>query len=192
VTNAPDEPQPPPKGPGERERPLPPIRAAIVLALFVVAVVLLLGVIHPTTTNSATGSTTPTTQSSTSTTTPPAHSSTTTTTTVPPSHVPVLVANASGVTGAAAAISSELAPGGWDLLAPVNASTDVPASHVYYLTGQQGSAATIASTLGIPAASVLPYSSAVPVSTIGTAQVVVVAGPDLKVSSTTTTTTAAG
>jgi hypothetical protein len=188
VTNAPDQPQRPPNGPGGRERPLPPIRAAIVLAVFVVATVLLLGIIHPTTTNSASGSTTPTTQSSTSTTTPPAHS-TTTTTTVPPSHVPVLVANASGVTGAAAAISSELAPGGWDLLAPVNASTDVPASHVYYLTGQQASAASIASSLGVPATSVLPYSSAVPVSTIGTAQVVVVAGPDLtpKASSTTTT-----
>jgi hypothetical protein len=189
VTNAPDQPQRPPNGPGGRERPLPPIRAAIVLAVFVVATVLLLGIIHPTTTNSASGPTTPTTQSSTSTTTPPAHSSTTTTTTVPPSHVPVLVANASGVTGAAAAISSELAPGGWDLLAPVNASTDVPASHVYYLTGQQASAASIASSLGVPATSVLPYSSAVPVSTIGTAQVVVVAGPDLtpKASSTTTT-----
>jgi LytR cell envelope-related transcriptional attenuator len=189
VTNAPDQPQQPPKGPGGHDRPLPPIRAAIVLALFVVAVVLLLGVIHPTT-NSATGSTTPTTQSSTSTTTPPAHSSTTTTTTTPPSQVPVLVANASGVTGAAAAISSQLAPGGWDLLAPVNASTDVPASHVYYLTGQQASATTIATSLGIPAASVLPYSAAVPVSTIGTAQVVVVAGPDLTAKTSTTTTTA--
>jgi LytR cell envelope-related transcriptional attenuator len=169
---------------------LPPIRAAIVLALFVVATVLLLGIIHPTTTSSASGSTTPTTQTTTSTTTAPVHSSTTTTTTIPPSHVPVLVANASGVTGAAAAVAAQLAPGGWDLLSPVNASTDVPASHVYYLSGQQGSAATIASSLGIPATSVLPYSSAVPVSTIGTAQVVVVAGPDLKTTTTTTTTTA--
>ena len=76
------------------------------------------------------------------------------------------------------------------MLSPVNASTDVPASHVYYLTGQQPSAASIASTLGIPATSVLPYSSAVPVSSVGTAQVVVVAGPDLKPKTGSTTTTA--
>jgi hypothetical protein len=41
----------------------------------------------------------------------------TTTTTVPPAKVPVVVANASGVTGAAAAISAELTAGGWNLLA---------------------------------------------------------------------------
>ena len=51
------------------------------------------------------------------TTTKPAHP-TTTTTTIAPSKVPVLVANASGVTGAAAAISAQLKPAGWDTAAP--------------------------------------------------------------------------
>ena len=93
--------------------------------------------------------------------------------------MPVVVANASGVTGAAATISSELATGGWDMLAPVNATTEVTTSSVYFVAGFQPEAEIIATSLHLPASAVAPYTTAVPISSVGTAQVVVVAGPDL-------------
>jgi hypothetical protein len=157
----------------------------IVLVVFVAATVLLLGVIHPSTTptGSAAAPTSPTT------TTTPAHP-VPTTTTVPPSRVPVLVANASGVTGAAAAVANELQPGGWDLLPPTDATAQASASDVYYVAGYQPEAKTIATTLHLAPTAVLPYTTAAPISSIGTAQVLVVVGPDLaaKVAPTTATT----
>jgi hypothetical protein len=148
---------------------------------FVVATVLLLGVIHPKTTTSASGATT---------TTVPAHP-TTTTSTIPPSKVPVLVANASGTAGAAAAVSNQLQPGGWNLLPPVNATARVASSHVYYVAGFEPQAAAIASQLHLPASAVSPSTTAAPVTTIGTAEVLVVVGPDLatKAAPSATTTT---
>ena len=85
------------------------VRALIVLVLFVAVTVLALSELHPWLDQSraaglVTAATTVTT------TTKPAHP-TTTTTTIPPSKVPVLVANASGVTGAAAAVSAQLQAG---------------------------------------------------------------------------------
>jgi hypothetical protein len=173
-------------GPPGRGGGLPIGRAALVLVAFVVATVLLLGVIHPTTTSSSTGSAPAV--STTTTTTRPAHPASTTTT-FPPSKVPVLVANASGVTGAAATVSNELQPGGWDLLPPVNATAHVTSSHVYYVAGQQQSAEAIATSLHLPASAVLPYTTAAPISSIGTADVLVVVGPDLATPSAATTTT---
>ncbi len=156
------------------------------LAVFVVATVLLLGVVHPSTTTTASSALPATT-----TTTKPAHP-VPTTTTVPPSHVPVLVANASGVTGAAAAVNNELQPGGWDLLPPTDATAQAPSSDVYYLAGYQPEAKSIAATLKLAPGDVLPYTTAAPISSIGTAQVLVVVGPDLasRVVPATTTTTA--
>jgi hypothetical protein len=153
-----------------------------VLVAFVVVTVLVLGVIHPTT---------PTTGASASvstTTTAPTHP-TTTTTTVPPSHVPVLVANASGITGAAGAVTTQLQAGGWDLLPPVNASAQVTKSNVYYVAGQQKAAESIATSLQLPASDVVPYTTSAPVSSIGTAEVLVVVGPDLADRSAATATT---
>ena len=141
------------------------------LVAFVVVTVLVLGVIHPTT--SGTGA-----SPSVTTTTAPAHP-TTTTTTVPTAHVPVLVANASGITGAAEAVTNQLKPAGWALLTPVNASAQVTKSNVYYLAGQEQSAKAIATTLQLPASDVVPYTTSAPVSSIGTAEVLVVVGPDL-------------
>jgi hypothetical protein len=161
------------------------LRALIVLAVFVVATVLLLGVIHPTSTGSTSAS--GPAVSTTTTTTHPVP----TTTTIPAARVPVLVANASGVTGAAAAISKELEPGGWDLLPPADATASVPTSNVYYLAGFQPEAKSIATTLHLGAGAVVPYTTAAPISSIGAAQVLVVVGPDLADSTTTTTTTAA-
>jgi hypothetical protein len=105
--------------------------------------------------------------------------------------VPVLVANASGITGAASAITTQLQTAGWDLLPPVNASTQVTKSNVYYVAGQQRPAQSIATSLQLPATAVVPYTTSAPVSSIGTADVVVVVGPDLadKSAATSTTTT---
>jgi hypothetical protein len=175
-----------------------------VLAAFVVATVLLLGVIHPSAAKPASGSTagaasatssSTTSTAATSSTTSPAHSGSPTTT-VAPSKVSVLVANASGVTGAAAAVTNELRPGGWNLESPVNASAHVSTSTVYYLAGQQQSAESIAAALHLSSSAVGPYTTAAPISSIGTAEVLVVVGPDLASRSsaaptTTTATTAA-
>ncbi len=194
----PPEPDGPPTGGSPRPR-LPAARAGFVLAAFVVATILLLGVIHPTSTTPAAGTSTPTTGSTASTTaTTAAHSASTTpvhpagsSTTIPPSHVSVLVANASGVTGAAAAVSTLLQPSGWNMESPVNASARVPTSSVYYLAGHQQSALAIASTLHLPATAVVPYTTAAPISSIGTAEVLVVVGPDLATRAASTTTTTA-
>jgi hypothetical protein len=170
-----------------------------VLALFVASTVLLLGVIHPSTSASSSGGSSAATSvatganSSTTTTKPNPNHSASTTTTVPPSRVPVVVANASGVSGAAADVTAELRPGGWNLLAPTNATASETSSHVYYLAGFEPEAKTIATTLQLPASAVVPYTTAAPISSIGTAQVLVVVGPDLAnkfASSATTATTA--
>ncbi len=178
-----------PGGPRPRDGQLPVGRAAVVLALFVLATVLLLGLIHPTTaaTSSVSSPAAPPT-------TVPSTRPTTTTTTTPkaPSHVPVLVANASGVAGAAAAITNQLQVAGWTVVAPVNASARVPTSHVYYVAGQQAAAQSAAAALHLPASSVAPYTTAAPVSTIGTAEVLVVLGPDLAATVGPTTTIASG
>ncbi|MBV8462769.1 MAG: LytR C-terminal domain-containing protein [Acidimicrobiales bacterium] len=198
----------PSRGPRDRTGKYPIARAALVCGAFVIGAVLLLATIHPskptvvagavvtttsTTTTANTSGTAPTTTAvTTTTTTHPRHGHhpTTTTTTVPvqaPANVPALVANGSGVTGAAAAFTARLKSAGWTTLPPTNTTTQVSSSHVYYGPGQQAAAATAAAQLHIPASSVAPYSSAVPVSTIGTAQVIVVLGPDIASSSTTTT-----
>jgi hypothetical protein len=195
VSNPP-EPDGPPSN-GSDGRGLPVARAGLVLVAFVVVTILLLGVIHPSAAKSASGSaaspavgtTIPTAASSPSTTSP-THS-TTPTTTVAPSKVSVLVANASGVTGAAASVTNELQPGGWNLASPVNASAKVATSSIYYLAGQQQSALAIASTLHLPSTVVGPYTTAAPISSIGTAEVLVVVGPDLATRATASTTTTA-
>jgi hypothetical protein len=168
-----------------------------VLVLFVASTVLLLGVIHPATSASSSGSPSGTPSTTTSVATG-ANSSTTSTkpsqaSTVPPSRVPVVVANASGVSGAAADVTAELKPGGWNLLAPTDATASETSSHVYYLAGFEPEAKTIATTLQLPASAVVPYTTAAPISSIGTAQVLVVVGPDLanKFASTATTATTA-
>jgi hypothetical protein len=179
---------------GGQDGAFPIGRAAIVLVMFVLATVLLLRVIHPSATTSATGSATTSATGSASTTPSTTHQATPTTTTTsahPPSSVPVLVANASGVSGAAATVTNQLQVGGWALQPPVNASAQVPASHVYYVAGQEQAATQIAKSLHLPASAVVPYTTAAPITSIGTAEVVVVVGPDLARPTSATTTTAA-
>lgn len=161
----------PPAGQAGGGNQFPLVRALLVLVVFVVSTVLLLGALHPRTVASVSAITTTTT-------TTPSHPASTTTT-VPPNKVPVLVANASGVAGAAAAVSNQLQPGGWNLLPPVNATARLPTSHIYYVAGFLAQANAIAGQLHLPVSAVSPSTTADPITTIGTAEVLVVVGPDL-------------
>ncbi len=185
------------------------VRAAAVLILFVVAVALLVSVgtrpgvsSAPTTTTTTTagGATTTTTAAggaAATTTTTAAHTTTTkaghhggkatTTTTAPPSATTVVVANATSVNGLAAHYSTVIGAGGWTMKTPVDASTTEATSAVYYETGQQQQAASIATSIGVKPSQVLPLTTSTPVNGVTGVDVVVVIGSDL--ASTTTTTT---
>ncbi len=193
-----------PPEPPDRDQPdpsaadhvFPAARAALVLVLFVIVAVYLLGVVHPSTVHvSSASSATPTTTPRTTPTptTHPVHSGhpATTTTTTPPGQVHVLVANASNVSGAAAAVTNELRPGGWNLLPPANATSTLSASQVYFVAGFQPSAAAVAVALQLPSGSVVPYTTAAPIGAMGSAQILVAVASDLanRATSPSTTTT---
>jgi hypothetical protein len=160
----------------------------------------------PTTTAPVAGSTTTTTAaaaagapaSSTTTTTTAHHTTTTkaghkgstkatTTTTAPHSATTVVVANATTVNGLAAHFSTVIGAGGWTMQTPLDASTSEATSAVYYAPGQQEQAASIATTIGVKPAQVLPISAATPLSSTTGIDVAVVIGSDLAASATTTT-----
>lgn len=175
----------PGRGPGGADR-VNLARALVVIVVGLVAGVLLLDVAsRPTTVPSGTAAT-----SSTTTTTHPV--STTTTTTMPPANVTVQVANGSSATGIAAAYTTELQSAGWKTLTPIDTTTNVASSSVYYAAGQQKSAEAVAHELGLAKSAVQPLTSSVPVSATTGVDVLVVAGPDLAARAPTTTTTAAG
>jgi LytR cell envelope-related transcriptional attenuator len=187
------------------------VRAAAVLILFVVAVTVLVAVgTRPsvsstpgtTTTTAAAGaaSTTTTTAAgahaaASTTTTTAGHTTTTkaghkgtgtTTTTVAPSSVSVVVANATSVNGLAAHYSTVIGAGGWSMQTPVDAATSETTSAVYYASGMQQPAASIATSIGVKPAQVLPVSASTPVSGVTGTDVVVVIGADLASATTTT------
>jgi LytR cell envelope-related transcriptional attenuator len=179
------------------------VRAAVVLVVFVVAVVALVDVgtrasvssvptaaapTTTTTTGAAGGSTTTTATAShaTTTTTTTAKSkgkghkaAATTTTTAAPSTVSVVVANATSADGLAAHYTSVISAGGWNMGTPIDANTTEATSAVYYATGEQEAAASIATTIGVQPTAVLPITSATPVSYPTGTDVVVVIGEDL-------------
>ncbi len=150
-------------------------------------------------TSSATTTTTTRPQSTTTTTTRP--QSTTTTTTIPRKDVKVLVANASTTNGVAAAYSTVLEQAGWTVLTPVTAKPPTRAtSAVYYAANKTAEADAVAAAFGLSSSDVGPISSAIPVDSVGDADVVLVIGSDLAAktpttvpptSSTTTSTTSA-
>ncbi len=98
-----------------------------------------------------------------------------------------MVANGTSVNGLAAHYSTVIGAGGWTMKTPIDAATSVPTSAVYYAAGQQQQAGSIASTIGVKPAQVLPITTATPVTGATGVDVVVVIGADL--ASTTTTTT---
>ncbi|HXN59351.1 MAG TPA: LytR C-terminal domain-containing protein [Acidimicrobiales bacterium] len=178
------------------------VRAAVVLVVFVVAVVALVDVgtrasvssvptaAAPTTTTTTTtghagGSTTMTSHAITTTTTTTKSNGkghkavATTTTTAAPSTVSVVVANATSADGLAAHYTSVISAGGWNMGTPIDANTTEATSAVYYATGEQEAAASIATKIGVQPTAVLPITSATPVSYPTGTDVVVVIGEDL-------------
>jgi hypothetical protein len=111
----------------------------------------------------------------------------------PAQNVKVLVANGSGISGLAGTVSTRLKGQGYDTLAVTNAS-HVAASVVYFQPTYTAEGAALAQALSLPASSVQPMPNPPPVSSVGAANIVVVAGPDVSqgggttTSSTTTTT----
>jgi hypothetical protein len=183
-----------------------PLRAVVVLVIFVVATFVLVGVgtrpsvigaptTAPTTTTTVAGGTTTTAAGgaaagATTTTTAPATTTTahsghghkgasTTTTTVAHGSVSVLVANATSTSGLAAKTSATIGAGGWAMQTPVDANTTEATSAVYYAAGMQQAAATIATTIGVAPTAVLPLTSATPVTYPPNTDVVVVVGQDI-------------
>jgi hypothetical protein len=96
----------------------------------------------------------------------------------PPGEVVVLVANASGVQGAAAAQSEAIASGGYQVLPAANAPSEVEATQVMATAGYEADAAALAAAIGAPAESVVAMPDPPPLDLTG-AHVLVMLGPDL-------------
>lgn len=105
---------------------------------------------------------------------------TTTTTEAPrdPAEVKVLVANGSGVNGAAGGATDALEALGYVTATPANAER-VPATIVYYTTGFEAEAEALAAAIGAPPESVTPMPAVAPVDDLQLANVLVHLGPDL-------------
>ncbi len=102
---------------------------------------------------------------------------TTTTEAVDPATVKIYVANASGKAGAATKVSTVLAGKQYPTPAVGNAAT-AATTMVYYLPGNAPQAQLVASSLDLPASSVAPMPSPAPVTSLGSATVLVVIGTD--------------
>lgn len=111
-----------------------------------------------------------------------------TTTTVPPpttvpapAHAPntvkVIIANATGATGAGKKAADVLRPQAYNLLAPVNAP-NTPASSVFFTPGYDKDAGAIATALGLGLATVKPLATPPPIADTKGANVIVVLGAD--------------
>ena len=102
----------------------------------------------------------------------------TTTTTVNLANTQVLVANASGVSGAAGKITTQLKDKGYTTLPATNAKqTGVATTTVYYQPGYEAQAGQVAQSLGVTTTAAMP--SPPPVASLGEADVLVVVGKDL-------------
>jgi hypothetical protein len=126
---------------------------------------------------------TPTTIARTTTTVAPAPSTTTTTTAVSahtPAQVTVLVANGTPTTGAATKLTKSIGRGGYKTLTAVDANNrSTTTTAVYYAAGYQRDADTLAAVIGAPASAVQAMPLPLPVSSLQSANVLVVLGSDL-------------
>jgi hypothetical protein len=89
------------------------------------------------------------------------------------------VANGTSITNLAGGTSSYLRSRGFTTLAATNATTKVPATQVYALSGALASATTVVNALGLSTKAIEPTSASAPVPSTSGATVVVIAGPDL-------------
>jgi hypothetical protein len=96
----------------------------------------------------------------------------------PPGEVVVLVANASGVQGAAGAQAEAIGAGGYQVLPAANAPAEVEATQILATAGYEADAAALAAAIGAPAESVAAMPEPPPLDLTG-AQVLVLLGPDL-------------
>ncbi len=102
--------------------------------------------------------------------------------------VTVLVANGTSTLKAASYFSNILKTEGANTLTPTDA---IPAgtTAVYYIQGQQQAAAAVAADLKLSASAISPMpAGSPPVTSLGSAQILVVVGPNLLSQITTTTT----
>jgi hypothetical protein len=155
---------------------------ALVVAAVLIGVVLLNQTDDPGVTAVATSGTTTTT----STTAAPVKGATTTTTsTAPkaarnPSEVTVMVANGSGVTGAARTVSTKVAAANYLTAPPADAATVAAASTVYFLPGYELDAKAVAALFKpVPKTAPMPATPPVKAGGLGAAQVLVVIAVDL-------------
>lgn len=158
-------------------------RGAILVAVAVVIGVLLLRDDDSTTTQVAVGSDTAAEVEDTGDDEAPAEDTDVTTTTTteaprPAAEVKVLVANGSGVDGAAGGTTDALEALGYVTGTPANAER-VPATVVYFTTGFEAEAAALAAAIGAPEDAVTPMPAVAPVDDLQLANVLVHLGPDL-------------
>lgn len=157
---------------------------ALIVAAIVLGVVLLRATDSPTpspikATTSGTTATTPTTApdgTSSTTAAPPA--TTTNAKAHTPSQVQVLVANGSGVAGAAGRVAGKLNAVNYVVKPSVNAKATASASVVYFTPGYEADARAIAALLS-PQPSVQPLPDPPPVKDMAGAKVLVVVAADL-------------
>lgn len=102
--------------------------------------------------------------------------------------VRVLVANGSGIRGAAANVSTYLRGLGWATLTPVDATSQVEKTAIQFADGYEAEGREVAANLTLPATVVARMASP-PVATadLGDAKVIVILGTDVPNSATTTT-----
>jgi len=98
-----------------------------------------------------------------------------------PAQVTVLVANGSGVKGAAQRISDTLKASNYVTAQPVNTTARADASAVYFIEGYEPDARAVAKLLN-PAPNVAAMPNPPPVSNLAGAQVLVVVAADLAAS----------
>jgi hypothetical protein len=98
----------------------------------------------------------------------------------PAGEVTVLVANASGVQGAAGAQSEAISQGGYQVLPADNAPENLDATQVFFVEGFEPEALVLAEQIGVaaPAEAVAPVPDPPPMELSG-ANVLVLLGPDL-------------
>lgn len=119
----------------------------------------------------------------------PASGSATTSTTKAPKDVKVLVANGTTTAGLASQVTESLRTKGYTTLTPTDTSAHVTTSMVYFEPGYGSDAAALATKLGLAASAVSAMPTPSPVPALGTANVLVVAGPNLNTAAGTTSTT---
>ncbi|MHB8669707.1 MAG: LytR C-terminal domain-containing protein [Acidimicrobiales bacterium] len=98
----------------------------------------------------------------------------------PPSAVKVLVANSSGIAGAAKRVSDSLSPRGYNVLAPTNGTTsDEASTKVEFSAGFDAEARVLAASLGLADSAAIPLPTPAPVADTRGADIVVIVGRDL-------------